>query len=77
MAEENEKSVTDLAAKFMQASLDLGDVEEVVYHHSDNERDKGEIDEEISLVGKIIMEGKMGIKTVEKNIMLTWDFLPE
>lgn len=77
MAEEKDKSVTDLATKFMQAALDLGDVDEVVCYQSNNVEDNEEISEEISLVGKVIIEGKMGLKTMEKNIFLTWDFLPE
>ncbi|XP_026416606.1 uncharacterized protein LOC113312051 [Papaver somniferum] len=77
MDEGDEKSISDLANKFMQAALDLGDVEEVIYHQSDDVEETPDDEEEISLIGKIIIEGKMGIKTIEKNIGFTWNFIPE
>ncbi|XP_026440651.1 uncharacterized protein LOC113339624 [Papaver somniferum] len=75
MAEENSNSITDFAAKFMQVALDLGDVQEVVYHQAEDSEEKEDNGEEFSLVGKKFIEGKMGLTTVEKFLGSIWDFI--
>lgn len=76
MAQENVNSITGLDTKFKNAALELDDVDEVVFHQSENDEKKGVTGEEICLIGKIIKEGEMGIKTVERFIGFTWNFIP-
>lgn len=64
MANNTEKTVVDLAEKFRNAVIELGDVDEAVIHNIEGgERKEGD-DWEAMLVGKIMIEGTMGLKSV-------------
>lgn len=62
MADENQIEITNLATKFRNATLALGNTEETFIHHMEEISDDEEEEEEnISLIGKIFVEGKMSL----------------
>ncbi|KAI3994885.1 hypothetical protein MKX01_037436, partial [Papaver californicum] len=77
MATEDDHSVLDLIQKFKTATLELGESSEVIFHQTEeiDAEDDGQWD--ICLVGKFIIERKMSLKAVGKNINFSWPFLAE
>lgn len=78
MAGAQNNMVLDLATEFNNATLELGDASEPIVHHHEGDvvEEEGESQWDICLIGKIIIEGKMGHKAVEKHIKFTWWFIP-
>ncbi|KAI3933709.1 hypothetical protein MKW92_052575, partial [Papaver armeniacum] len=69
----------DLASKFRKATLELN-AEENMIVLNDKEPDNENSDDrqwDFCLIGKIIIEGRMGYGTVEKNLPFTWNFIPQ
>ncbi|KAI3913806.1 hypothetical protein MKW92_018086, partial [Papaver armeniacum] len=76
MAEIPNETVTDLAEKFQSATLELGNASEAIVHHYESEGEDSEENQwDNCLIGKVIIEGKMSDKTVERQIQFVWNFL--
>ncbi|XP_026396607.1 uncharacterized protein LOC113291271 [Papaver somniferum] len=76
MEGDSSKNVGDLVNKFKQATLELGDTNEIVVSHKDNnEGGKEKSNWEASAIGKVIIEGRMNYDTVARFIKFTWPFL--
>lgn len=77
MTDTESTNVIELANKFKNATLELGESSDpIVYEIEVNPKDGEESQWDVSLVGKIIIEEKMIHKEVENLIKFTWTFIP-
>lgn len=72
---EDGEEVSTLANQLHDTTLQIDDADNEIMNHFEYETDDSEKDWENTLIGKIIIEGRMSRKSVEKHLNLTWDFI--
>lgn len=78
MEEGSNNKVVYLVNKFKQATIDLGDANEVVVcNHENNNTEEEDPNWEAITIEIVIMEGRMSYQTIEKWICFTWPFISE